>query len=264
MEEAIVSSVGQGGVNQFNDVQKVQRLLNKARPEWGGPLPKLSEDGKCGPLTKAAIAHFQSIQLSTLFPVDGRVDPRGATLRRLNDIANNPGKPLTPVNISVEPIRHEVQEDSMLCWAAAATMLVNARDRSAKEIKDVVAMADANNPFGNYAERCAKNIGLQPTEIDTFVKAVGLKIAAAVNFTVDGWASLMRRKGPLGVCSLTPQLHIRVVTQIIGDGSYFGTQALVHDPYQGRPYLETLPSFAQQYENVAKAGDLLFHQVWHR
>ncbi|CDI04244.1 hypothetical protein BN873_890150 [Candidatus Competibacter denitrificans Run_A_D11] len=59
-------------------------MLNKALPDWGGVSPKLTVDGICGPLTKAAIRRFQQIQLSTYFRPDGRLDPGQCTLRRLN------------------------------------------------------------------------------------------------------------------------------------------------------------------------------------
>ena len=56
MADIILSgSVGLSGVNRVNDVRNVQILLNKVRPEWGGPTPKLVEDGASGPLTRAAI-----------------------------------------------------------------------------------------------------------------------------------------------------------------------------------------------------------------
>lgn len=85
MASMITASVGAaGGVNRFNDVGTVQRLLNQVPPFSGGPTPPLQPDSKCGPKTIAAIQKFQ-IQQFGWSGADGRVDPNGQTLRRLND-----------------------------------------------------------------------------------------------------------------------------------------------------------------------------------
>ena len=85
MSSMITASVGAaGGVNRFNDVGTVQRLLNQVPPTSGGPTTPLVPDSKCGPKTIGAIQAFQIRQFG--WPgADGRVDPNGQTLRRLND-----------------------------------------------------------------------------------------------------------------------------------------------------------------------------------
>jgi hypothetical protein len=80
-EATISASVGVGGRNLAADVRTVQELLNNVPPEQGGPAPKLAVDGLVGPLTNGAIAKFQRKQLGFS---DGRVDPGGPTLKRLN------------------------------------------------------------------------------------------------------------------------------------------------------------------------------------
>jgi hypothetical protein len=85
MSSMITASVGAaGGVNRFNDVGTVQRLLNQVPPPSGGPTPPLQPDSQCGPKTIAAIQKFQLRQFGWS-GADGRVDPNGQTLRRLND-----------------------------------------------------------------------------------------------------------------------------------------------------------------------------------
>lgn len=74
MAPTIRSSVGQGGVNNPDDVLVVQQLLNKHRSA------KLAEDKKCGPRTIQAIVDFQKGFLSN---PDGRVDPGGTTWKHL-------------------------------------------------------------------------------------------------------------------------------------------------------------------------------------
>jgi hypothetical protein len=85
----IKASVGVGGRNVRADVLTVQQLLNGVAPEDGGPAPLLAEDGIAGPKTNAAISGFQRRQ--ALKVVDGRIDPAGPTLRKLNDVST-PGQ----------------------------------------------------------------------------------------------------------------------------------------------------------------------------
>jgi peptidoglycan hydrolase-like protein with peptidoglycan-binding domain len=79
---AVISGpVGQGGTNNSKDVVLVQSLLNAVRALALPGLPPLKVDGLVGPLTIAAINRFQK---ATLGFSDGRVDPAGRTLARLN------------------------------------------------------------------------------------------------------------------------------------------------------------------------------------
>jgi Putative peptidoglycan binding domain len=85
----IKASVGAGGINAHNDVLTVQQLLNGVAPDDSGPLPLLAEDGIIGPLTNGAIRKFQQGQ--HLQVIDGRIDPNGPTLQRLNEVST-PGQ----------------------------------------------------------------------------------------------------------------------------------------------------------------------------
>lgn len=86
----IRGSVGQGGANRREDVRVVQMALNAVVSAAGGPVPSLAEDGYVGPKTVAAIRRFQTMWTRV---VDGRVDPRGPTLRALNGLAGVPAPP---------------------------------------------------------------------------------------------------------------------------------------------------------------------------
>ncbi|QDV86697.1 peptidoglycan-binding domain-containing protein [Planctomycetes bacterium TBK1r] len=79
----IGASVGQGGRNDRDDVRTIQRLLNLIGPQDGGPVIALDEDGWIGPKTNKAILDFQRFQRTGS---DGRVDPHGPTLKRMNEI----------------------------------------------------------------------------------------------------------------------------------------------------------------------------------
>lgn len=87
----IGSSVGTGGTNVAADVRVVQDLLNRAAGAG------LDVDGDCGPFTERAIADYQ--KGFTRRP-DGRVDPDGLTLRKLNEAVGGgrtaSGQPVRP------------------------------------------------------------------------------------------------------------------------------------------------------------------------
>ncbi|HEX8558027.1 MAG TPA: glycoside hydrolase family 104 protein [Pyrinomonadaceae bacterium] len=91
-------SVGRRGANLGGDVETVQALLNRARRRLLRADPSralwrvLREDAICGPRTVAAIEAFQR-QIVGFRRPDGRVDPRGRTLRML--LAVNNGDPVT-------------------------------------------------------------------------------------------------------------------------------------------------------------------------
>ncbi len=82
-------------------------------------------------------------------------------------------------------------------------------------------------------------------------------------FSVQGWVGLMSRVGAVGVVGLTPFLHIRVITEIIGDGSVFGTFFTVHDPGEFQPYTEAFITFTERYEAAARVNDRM-DQIWHK
>lgn len=91
MARTITASVGRlGGVNRPPDVITVQELLNKVRPGSGGPSPPLVVDGICGPKTIHAIQVFQLHHFGWQ-GADGRVDPGGPTLAKLNEFDVPPG-----------------------------------------------------------------------------------------------------------------------------------------------------------------------------
>jgi hypothetical protein len=80
----ISKSVGQGGANLKQDVAAVQQLLKNAGLNPG------AIDGVCGPKTLTAILQFQRKFLPR---PDGRIDPNGATWKRLTQ----PGTATLPV-----------------------------------------------------------------------------------------------------------------------------------------------------------------------
>ncbi len=95
MPKSIAASVGRLGKNLGLDTLTVQQLLNGVSESQGGPAPKLDEDSKCGKLTIGAIQKFQLHHFGWS-GADGRVDPDGPTLAKLNELNPDPSTPPPP------------------------------------------------------------------------------------------------------------------------------------------------------------------------
>ncbi len=83
-------------MNYRDDVISIQQALNRFPTIDGGPEPKLTVDGLCGPKTKAAIHRFQTkwgIFLKGTQVTDGIVDVDGRTIKRLRE---GPGAVVNP------------------------------------------------------------------------------------------------------------------------------------------------------------------------
>ena len=134
----------------------------------------------------------------------------------------------------------------MVCWAAAGTMLVVARDRMCMTIETVMRRADAQDPGYGYLTKYQTNQGLPPPRHAAIHAALGLRVAPPQCFTVEGWANLMLRNGAIGIVGLSPFLHVRVVSEMRGDGTDFGTFFTMHDPGMSDTYEEVLVTTAQR------------------
>jgi peptidoglycan hydrolase-like protein with peptidoglycan-binding domain len=85
MARTIAAPVGRmGAINRLADTRTVQELLNQVPVAAAGPRPLLDVDGLCGPKTNGAIQTFQQRHLGPARS-DGRVDPNGPTLAKLNE-----------------------------------------------------------------------------------------------------------------------------------------------------------------------------------
>jgi outer membrane protein OmpA-like peptidoglycan-associated protein len=96
---SIQGSVGKKGKNDKWDVMTMQTLLNKfIVPGCLPGLKPLVPDGACGNATIGAITAFQAGILEHKYP-DGRIDPGGETLARLN----GPLKWVKPITPTPDP-----------------------------------------------------------------------------------------------------------------------------------------------------------------
>lgn len=89
----ISKSVGVGGANQRTDVTTVQNLLIKSARYLGTSKP-YAATGVVDAITTAAIFRFQRVVVGMKNP-DGRIDPKGGTLKLLNEVAT--GKNPVPI-----------------------------------------------------------------------------------------------------------------------------------------------------------------------
>lgn len=88
MARSITKSVGDNGFNLIPDVCTVQDLLNLVPSASGGPATLLHVDGLAFGKTQDAIRQFQRVALRMARP-DGRVDPGGHTLTKLQSFEGN-------------------------------------------------------------------------------------------------------------------------------------------------------------------------------
>jgi hypothetical protein len=93
---SITESVGRmGGKNRPDDVLTVKKLLNGVGAAKGGPAPPLALTPVCDQKTIDAIQKFQLHHFGWS-GADGRVDPDGQTLAKLNELSGSPGSPPVP------------------------------------------------------------------------------------------------------------------------------------------------------------------------
>lgn len=117
----ITASVGRNGVNKPEDVIIIQILLNRVPVAQGRPNPQLKADGKIGPNTQDAIDRFQQRhQLGS----DGRIDPGGRMLAKLNQVIKDdlpdPAPTAPIVQTAAPPARKRANAIVMGIWGRAA------------------------------------------------------------------------------------------------------------------------------------------------
>jgi uncharacterized protein YycO len=154
--------------------------------------------------------------------------------------------PLGAVSVHWDEVQLVPQFSGDSCWAAAASMVVGWRDR--------VSIDPAQIP--------------RPADITGLAQAFDLEGEPGQCYTVDGFADLLTRKGPLWVAALVPGFHAIVVTGVQGDGDPDTTLVYVSDPWEREPgtpgapgpyranpgggsrYTMTYRNFVNEYEAV--------------
>jgi len=200
-------------------VKLLQRLLNKK-----GANPRLKEDGIFGPKTREMVIAFQARQRIHQDGVVGHT-----TWSRLG------------IMIDVtHPVQLFPQPTNMTCWTAAASMIIG------------------NMCVGPGTATLAPSGGMNPDpqNIRRFGEGLGWKMHYPQTWTVNGLASLLRRKPVWAVGGgASPGggwLHAIVLSALWSDGAEdgSGTVLRIHDPWPphvgsvyGRFYKGTVDGF---------------------
>ena len=143
------------------------------------------------------------------------------------------------------------QPTDWTCWATVTTMLVSWKNNISYSIESVMAMAGAYwlNKFNN-------NDGISSEEKNQFLADIGLTGEPNMNYSVEGFYSLLIDFGPLWVTTNEGSsqhwaFHARIVTGLYGDGSADNTFLHIIDPATGSKKYESYKDFVRKFESVA-------------
>lgn len=161
MATQITGSVGAGGKNRTIDISAVQMLLNK----WVTPNVPLT-----GVVDENTIRAIKTFQARFTKNPDGRIDPGGATLKRLNR------EPLVrlPQYSGMGYYSYGKSEWSARQWGTKATidaLLEVSRQFNAEYPNSLVAIGDISLEFGgemkpHSTHRDGKHVDLRPCRKD--------------------------------------------------------------------------------------------------
>ena len=170
-----------------------------------------------------------------------------------------PAASMTPVAQALGAVDvrwHDVQlvpqPTTRTCWAAAAAMVVGWRDRLSIDPDEVV-----RGSAGLWSKMTGG--GLPPRNRDELAAVWGLATEPPRDYTVDGFADLLRRCGPLWIGVADPDGHAVVVTGISGDGGADTTSIHYHDPWPAGTgaagLAKTYRQFMTEYDNRMTVDD---------
>ena len=138
------------------------------------------------------------------------------------------------------------QPSPMTCWAAVMTMMYSWRNSVSIQIRDALARIGPQ-----YVTMFDNGQGLDRDTAKVLYQDAGLVAIYSFNPTVDGWASLLRKYGPLYVdvgYNTNPNTHAIIVKGVSGDGSPDGTSMTYVDPVDGRTVTLRFRDFLAKYE----------------
>jgi hypothetical protein len=211
--------------------------------------------------TLSAIARSHSMTWQDLYN-----HPDNAAFRRKRPNPNliYPGDiVMVPDNLPGRSISYNVplipQTTVMGCWAAGVAMILGWRDRMSIDPSTI-----ARNP-GGAPYLAQLQAGLDPNDV-FILRRWGLVVRAPQSYTVEGFAQLLERHGPLWVAARLPIIpaHIRVVTGMEVGPNPTATRVYINDPWEegmrifhwpnrGARYVRTYTQFVAEVENLARA-----------
>src|SRR5262249_11225486 len=100
-ETDLKATVGVGGVNRPDDIQKVIKLLNSISDSDGGSANRLNSNNPNMPQLIAAIKRFQR---ENYLPEDGRIDPGKGAITEMQ--LGPTGNPYEARNLFLKAVKH--------------------------------------------------------------------------------------------------------------------------------------------------------------
>ncbi|WP_118953317.1 papain-like cysteine protease family protein [Taibaiella helva] len=159
------------------------------------------------------------------------------------------------------------QENSMACWATAATMMVSWKKGLSMTVPDVLALAGQQ-----YVDKFNAAQGLQSAEKDAFITALGMMGEPPASYTLQTYINWLKTYGPLWITTDSSTAtgpfspHARILTKITGTGTPDGqgTYFTFNDPATGTEIKESFADFLSAYEQmVTDNPGALFIQIVH-
>jgi hypothetical protein len=166
------------------------------------------------------------------------------------------------------------QPSSLLCWATAATMMMNWKNRSSSAIPNVLRDAGLNltPPDENrYTAMFTANQGLASAQKEQFITALGMLGEAPASYPLQQYVLWLRTYGPLWITtdsstatgSFSP--HAKILKKIVGPADQEdAVQFTFNDPASGNEVTQSFRDFIASYEQMVtdNPGDL-FIQIVH-
>jgi peptidoglycan hydrolase-like protein with peptidoglycan-binding domain len=222
-------------------------------------------DGIFGDETFRTVARFQTDQGIGRDGVAGR-----DTMAKLDALFPNNTPPPVPKR-GTDPARELPyripglfdlikQPTNLVCWATAATMMLEWKRQVCMDIGKAMDVADAQRPATvaariSYRQLFNANKGLPPSEFVDFLNCIGVSRAPMACYPLATWLRMLKRHGPLWVGTLFGDtagsgLHSRIIVGIHGDGSVEGTWMDIADPWDGLEHAERFDKFTYKYEQA--------------
>lgn len=144
------------------------------------------------------------------------------------------------------------QGQSNLCWLASTAMLFEWRKNQSMSMNAVAALL--GEPFSTRAKNDNKSNFIAFSEVDLLRENAGFIMEAQQCFAANGWADLLKSRGPLFVIADFSDnegqriAHAVVVTAIHGDGTADGTVISFIDPNGATNENMSLADFSGVFE----------------
>lgn len=196
---AITAPVGIGGNNLLPDVTKIQDALNNVSPADGGASPKLVKDGICGSKTINAIKQFQLKQFGWS-GADGKINPGGQTITRLNQILSGTNRPLD--GSGSHPAVDDGQADEIFKTAMTAGLLRAKHWIRAAQTNLDIALTYVDKPntpgaFQVFSREERMRLANRYFRIDDFSPGYRRQILSQVRFVFATMHQVFERPGGL-------------------------------------------------------------------